>query len=174
MKLFNHTFVALLLTTSSVALAEMDHSKMDHSKMDHGAMKMDHSGMDMKGMSAVGMPAKGAKPDKVVHVILSDDNTITFKKDVQIESNDVVQFVIMNTGKNTHSFTIGSAEEQRKHRQMMANMGDNHDHDTGSSVTVAPGKAKQILWHFHGDKNVVLSCNMQGHSEAGMTKTLTL
>ncbi|WP_318418940.1 copper-resistant cuproprotein CopI [Photobacterium leiognathi] len=169
MKLFNHILVALLLTTSSVALAEMDHSKMDH-----GAMKMDHSTMDMKGMSAVGMPAKGAKPDKVVHVILSDDNKITFKKDVQIESNDVVQFVIMNTGKNAHNFTIGSAEEQRKHRQMMANMGDNNDHDTGSSVTVAPGKAKQILWHFHGDNNVVLSCNMPGHSEAGMTKTLTL
>lgn len=177
MKLFNHTLVALLLTTSSVALAEMDHSKMDHSKMDHGEMKMDHSGMDMEGMSAVGMPAKGAKPDKVIHVILSDDNKITFKKDVDIQPNDVVQFVVMNTGKIDHNFTIGSEEEQAKHRKMMATMDHSnheHDHDDGSSVTVAPGKAKQILWHFHGDNNVVLSCNMPGHSEAGMTKTLTL
>ncbi|MEF1340859.1 copper-binding protein, partial [Vibrio rotiferianus] len=106
--------LALALTTTT-AFAQMDHSNMDHGNMDHsnmkhenmdhGDMKMDHSKMDhsnmmgMPGMSAVGMPAKGAKPDKVVHVILGDDMTIKFKKDVKIEPNDVVQFVVMNTGK---------------------------------------------------------------------------
>ncbi|MGR5457306.1 copper-resistant cuproprotein CopI, partial [Vibrio alfacsensis] len=76
----------------------MDHSMMNHSDMDNA--KMDHSNMmNMDGMSAVGMPAKGAKPDKVVHVILTDDMKITFKRDVKIEPNDVVQFVVMNTGK---------------------------------------------------------------------------
>ncbi len=49
--------------------------------MDHGAMPMDHSQMmGMEGMSDVGMPAPGAKANKVVHVILSDDMKITFKK----------------------------------------------------------------------------------------------
>ena len=74
---------------------------------------MDHSMMmNMDGMSEVGMPATGAKPDKVVHVLLSDDMKITFKNKIETEPNDVVQFVVMNTGKIDHEFSIGSAAEQ--------------------------------------------------------------
>ncbi|MEZ8151932.1 cupredoxin family protein [Vibrio splendidus] len=172
--------IALMLTTAT-AFAEMDHSAVDHSSKDHSGMehsmmkdgKMDHSMMNMEGMSEVGMPATGAKPDKVVHVLLSDDMKITFKNKVDIEPNDVVQFVVMNTGKIDHEFSIGSASEQLEHREMMKNMG-NHAHDSGSTVTVKPGKAKQILWHFHGDNNVEFACNIPGHAEAGMVKALTL
>ncbi len=198
------TLIAIALTlTTATAFAAMDHSagdqsnmdqsgmdhsmmksgEMDHSKMDYSMMtsgKMDHSKMmnmdgmmDMEGMSEVGMPAKGAKPDKVVHVLLSDDMKITFKNKVDIEPNDVVQFVVMNTGKIDHEFSIGSASEQLEHREMMKNMG-NHAHDSGSTVTVEPGKAKQLLWHFHGDNNVEFACNIPGHAEAGMVKALTL
>ncbi|MEZ9365119.1 cupredoxin family protein [Vibrio sp. 10N.261.51.A3] len=176
------TLIAIALTlTTATAFAEMDHSmikngEMDHSKMDHSMMKdgkMDHSMMNMEGMSEVGMPATGAKPDKVVHVLLSDDMKITFKNKVDIEPNDVVQFVVMNTGKIDHEFSIGSASEQLEHREMMKNMG-NHAHDSGSTVTVKPGKAKQLLWHFHGDNNVEFACNIPGHAEAGMVKSITL
>ncbi|PRQ63940.1 copper-binding protein [Vibrio sp. V01_P9A10T6] len=162
--------LSLALFTSSV-MAEMDHSKMDHGSM---AMKQtDTMNMAMDDMSEVGMPAKGAKPDKVVHVLLSDDMKITFKKEVNIEPNDVVQFVVMNTGKIDHEFSIGSAAEQLKHREMMRQMG-NHKHDGGSAVTVVPGKAKQLLWHFHGDNNVEFACNIPGHAEAGMIKKIQL
>lgn len=171
--------LAITMFSTGVLADAMDHSKMDHSNMGHGEMKMDHSKMDhsnmmnMEGMSAVGMPAKGAKPDKVVHVILTDDMKINFKKDVKIEPNDVVQFVVMNAGKIDHEFSIGSAQEQLKHREMMKNMGS-HAHDSGSTVTVKPGKAKQLLWHFHGDNNVEFACNIPGHAEAGMVKKITL
>ncbi|MEZ9244320.1 cupredoxin family protein [Vibrio lentus] len=198
------TLIAIALTlTTATAFAEMDHSavdhsskdhsgmehsmmkngEMDHSKMNHSMMKggeMDHSKMmnmdgmmDMEGMSEVGMPAQGAKPDKVVHVLLSDDMKITFKNKVDIEPNDVVQFVVMNIGKIDHEFSIGSASEQLEHREMMKNMG-NHAHDSGSTVTVKPGKAKQMLWHFHGDNQVEFACNIPGHAEAGMAKSITL
>ncbi|MFM2607407.1 cupredoxin family protein [Vibrio chagasii] len=166
------TLIAIALTlTTATAFAEMDHSKMDHSMMKDG--KMDHSMMNMEGMSEVGMPATGAKPDKVVHVLLSDDMKITFKNKVEIEPNDVVQFVVMNTGKIDHEFSIGSASEQLEHREMMKHMG-NHAHDSGSTVTVKPGKAKQMLWHFHGDNNVEFACNIPGHAEAGMLKKIAL
>ncbi|PMG36308.1 copper-binding protein [Vibrio splendidus] len=162
------TLVAIALTlTTATAFAEMDHSAVDHSSMDHSNM------MNMEVMSEVGMPATGAKPDKVVHVLLSDDMKITFKNKVDIEPNDVVQFVVMNTGKIDHEFSIGSASEQLEHREMMKNMG-NHVHDSGSTVTVKPGKAKQLLWHFHGDNNVEFACNIPGHAEAGMAKSMTL
>lgn len=151
---------------------EMNHGQVDHSNMTNE--KMDHSNMmNMEGMSDVGMPAKGAKPDKVVHVILSDDMKITFRNKVTIEPNDVVQFVVMNTGKIDHEFSIGSAKEQLAHREMMKKM-SSHAHDSGSTVTVNPGKAKQLTWHFHGDNNVEFSCNIPGHAEAGMVKKLKL
>jgi len=174
--------LALIVTTLATlpAMAQMDHSMMDHGDMDHSQMKaMDHSNMDhsnmmnMEGMSAVGMPAAGAKPDKVVHVILSDDMTIKFKNEAKIEPNDVVQFVVMNTGKLEHEFAIGSAKEQRKHREMMKSM-SGHAHESGSAVTVKPGKAKQLLWHFHGENQVEFACNIPGHAEAGMVKSATL
>lgn len=186
------TLIALSLTLLATSPMAKDHSKMDHANMDHAQMehgkmdqdnmghaqmdhsKMDHSTMSMEGISEVGMPAKGAKPDKVVHVILNDDNSLKFKKEVEIESNDVVQFVVINKGKQNHEFMIGSPNEQKKHRDMMKKMEGDHMHDSDSAITVAPGKAKQILWHFHGSKNVELACNIPGHAEAGMVKKITL
>lgn len=184
----NKTTIALgLALFTSAAFAQMDHSKMDHGSMDHSKMNhetMDHSNMDhstmdhssMMGMqrtSSVGMPANGAKPDKVVHVILNDDNTITFKKEVNIEPNDVVQFVVMNAGQQPHEFSIGSQEELQIHRKMMAAMAG-MEHDTKNSIIVEPKKARQFMWHFHGDNNVEFACNFKGHAEAGMTKSIRL
>lgn len=167
------TLLSIMLSVAAMGAQ----AKMDHANMDHGAMnssKMDHSMMNMEGMSDVGMPAKGAKPDKVVHVLLSDDMKIRFKKEVKIEPNDVVQFVVLNTGKIDHEFTIGSEKEQVEHREMMKTMSAGHMHDSGNSVTVKPGKAKQLLWHFHGDNQVEFACNIAGHAEAGMIKKITL
>lgn len=170
-----NTFITLaLMTISATTFADTNHSghsDMTMPEMDHATM--DHSTMDMQGMSAVGMPAMGAKPDKVIHVLLSDDMSIHFKNDIKIEPNDVVQFVIMNTGKMEHEFSIGSASEQVKHREMMKTM-DKHAHDSGSAVTLQPGEAKQLMWHFHGDKNVEFSCNIPDHAQEGMVKKVTL
>ncbi|EKO3547381.1 cupredoxin family protein [Vibrio fluvialis] len=178
------TVLALALSlTSPLALADMTHGDSQQSEMDHSMMSsdkmpqqgMDHSGMmNMGEMSDVGMSATGSKPTKVVHVLLSDDMKITFKKEVDIQPNDVVQFVIMNTGKIDHEFSIGSAKEQLTHREMMRSMNGQHMHDSGSTVTVQPGKAKQLMWHFQGDNHVEFACNIPGHAEAGMVKKVTL
>ncbi|MBY7998444.1 cupredoxin family protein [Vibrio fluvialis] len=178
------TVLALALSlTSPLALADMTHGDNQQSGMDHSMMSsdkmpqqgMDHSGMmNMGEMSDVGMSATGSKPTKVVHVLLSDDMKITFKKEVDIQPNDVVQFVIMNTGKIDHEFSIGSAKEQLTHREMMRSMNGKHMHDSGSTVTVQPGKAKQLMWHFQGDNHVEFACNIPGHAEAGMVKKVTL
>ena len=118
-----------LMLSASFAYANMDHKTMshdnmesnmnhddvDHSNTDHS--NMSHSQMQsMPGMTQVGMPAQGAKADKVIHVILSDDKPIQFKKDVNIEENDVVQFVVMNTGTKSHEFDIRSKAELSRHR----------------------------------------------------------
>ena len=144
-----------------------------NSSMNNSNAKMDHSTMAMSATSAVGMPAHGAKADKVGHVLLSDDMQISFKKEVSIAADDVVQFVVMNSGQIEHEFTIGSPAEQLARREMMKSMTSYAD-DNVNSVLVQPGKAKQIVWHFHGDNQVELACNIPGHSETGMVKLLSL
>jgi uncharacterized cupredoxin-like copper-binding protein len=159
------------VNNAAMEMTTEEHANMDMSKMDHTTMPMDN--MSMGEMNDVGMAAKGAKPTKVIHVILSDDMKISFKKEVTIAPNDVVQFVIMNMGKIEHEFAIGSEREQLAHRDMMKTM-TNHAHHSDSAVTVEPGKAAQLTWHFHGDNNIVFACNIPGHSEAGMIKKITL
>lgn len=169
------TIVLSVMMASPFAVANMSDHQMDNNGMEGHSMNMDMGDMDMQGMTDVGMPAKGVKPNKVIQVILDDDMSMTFASNSDIQPNDVVQFVVMNKGKIDHEFTIGSEQEQEKHREMMRNMaGMNHDHDSGNSVTVAPGKAKQMLWHFHGNPNVEFACNIPGHAEAGMVKKITL
>jgi uncharacterized cupredoxin-like copper-binding protein len=180
---FNKSALMLVMAlVSTTTLADGSHQGNEagsHSAMERSmaAQTMDHSSMNMEvnsaTMSDVGMPAPGVKPNKVVHVLLADDSTITFKKEVKIEPNDVVQFVVLNVGDEVHEFSIGSAREQIKHREMMKKMG-NHQHDSGSAVTVQPGKAKQLTWHFHGQTEVELACNIPGHAEDGMVKHLSL
>lgn len=161
--------ISLLLSTSFAWSAE--DAQLGHSNMING--QIGHSNMSMSGMSDVGMSAEGAKPNKVVYVILSDDMKITFKQEVKIEPNDVVQFVVMNAGKIDHEFKIGSENEQFDHREMMKNMSHSH-HDSENSITVTPGKEKQIIWHFHGENKVEFACNIVGHAESGMVKKITL
>ena len=170
--------IALSLTTSMAFAAndQMNHANMTHDTMNHQQMdhsKMDHSMMSMPGMSAVGMPAKGAKADKMVHVILSDDKAIQFKKEVTIEPNDVVQFVIMNTGNQAHEFAIGSEKELATHRKMMSQMAS-MEHDTNNSIIIEAKKARQFTWHFHGENQVVIDCNIDGHKQHAKPLNLTL
>ncbi len=65
-----------------------------------------------------------------------------------------------------HEFSIGSPQEQAQYRTMTKE----HQADNGNSVIIAPGTAKQVLWHFHGSNKVELACNIAGHAHAGMTK----
>ncbi len=81
--------------------------------------------------------------------------------------------MMKNGGMDHSKMDHSMMKDGKMDHSMMKNMG-NHAHDSGSIVTVKPGKAKQLLWHFHGDNNVEFACNIAGHAEAGMVKSVTL
>ncbi|WP_158135916.1 cupredoxin family protein [Photobacterium damselae] len=150
-----------------------DHSKMDHSQMSHD-VKMDHSMMDHGAMvSKVGMPAPQNQASQTVKVSLSDDMKIQFAQPLNIKQGDIVHFSVTNTGKIAHEFSIGSIEEQAKHREMMKSMPD-MKHDDGTTITVEPGQTKDITWHFMGEKFIEFACNIPAHSEHGMKMNYVL
>ena len=143
---------------------------------DHGHSKEKSTeGHDDGGhkMSAVGMPAKTGDATKTITVDLLDTMKFNFSYLDDIKKGDIVKFVVMNKGKITHEFGIGSIEEQTAHRKMMQSM-PGMKHEDGATVSVEPGKSKEIVWQFMGDSTVQFACNVPGHFEAGMHAVVEL
>ena len=123
--------------------------------------------------SSIGQAAEPANATKTLNVELLDIMKFSFSPAIDIESGDIVRFVVVNTGQVRHEFSIGNVEEQKAHAQMMQNMPD-MVHEDGNTITVEPGETKEITWHFMGEDTVVFACNIPGHFEAGMQESFTL
>lgn len=166
MKKINTLFLAGFLSVACTGLAFAASHAEDHGD-GHSMEGME--GHEGHKMSKVGMQAeKGAKANKTITVHMMDTMKFNFSN-TDVEQGDIVKFIIMNKGKIAHEFGIGSVDEQTAHRKMMKDMGmADMDHDDGSTVSVAPGKSKVIIWQFLGEDTVQFSCNVPGHFEAGM------
>ncbi len=128
---------------------------------------------DDHGRSAVGRPGDPAKVDRVIAVDLLDAMRLDFKSPFTVRPGETVKFVVSNRGAIRHEFSIGSAAEQAAHREMMRRM-PGMVHEDGNSITVEPGQTRELVWTFDGQDEVVFSCNIPGHAEAGMTRTARL
>ncbi|MGF1714190.1 cupredoxin family protein [Photobacterium chitinilyticum] len=156
-----------LLFAASTVFASGQHEGMSHSQMEHG--DMDHNNMQHHGKmaSAVGMPAPAEQATQTVNVSLTDDMKMVFSPALNIKQGDLVRFVVTNNGKMPHEFSIGSIDEQDKHRAMMRSMPD-MQHSDGTTITLQAGETAELGWHFMGQNFVEFSCNIPGHAEAGM------
>jgi len=181
----------VVVASQAIAAGSGNHQHMDQSMMHHGDTPSSgkHSGMSKKQGhhmeqghhmnhghhmgSASGESAKLEEVTKTIHLDAADEMKFNFKQQLDISKGDVVKFVVTNTGKINHEFSIGNESEQEKHRAMMRNMPD-MVHEDGNSITVKPGETKELIWKFHGDPKVVFACNIPGHSEAGMMHRMTV
>lgn len=141
---------ALLITTVSNA-GEENHQH--HSNKQHG--------------SVVGAPALSSESDKTISVTMLDSMKYVFDKQLDIYDGDVIRFVVTNKGEMTHEFSIGDAEEQQKHAAMMQK-NPNMIHSDGNTLSLKSGESGEIVWRFKSGREIVFSCNVPGHFEAGM------
>ena len=161
-------FISIVLfSISSVVIASDSHSGSHSHAIEH-----DH-GRGEYVQSAVGMPTKPEQATKTVNVELLDTMRFKFSEEVKIKNSDVVKFVVTNTGRLPHEFSIGNQQEQDAHRQMMRNMPTMH-HEDSNTVLLKPNETKEITWHFKGSEDVVFACNIPGHYEAGMHSTVKI
>jgi len=172
---------------SQMNQGQMDHSNMDHSKMNHSAMSQEMSGHSdghsqghsqghthgNQAVSASGEPGKASEVTKTIELEALDSMRFDFKNLSDVNSGDVVRFVITNKGQINHEFSVGTAEEQKSHQAMMRKMPD-MVHEDGNSITIKPGQTRELIWKFHGDPKVVFACNIPGHAEAGMMHSLNV
>jgi len=163
------------------ALADEPHG---HGMSDMGDMDMPTHKESMGGMEgadphhamrmAFGEPGKAPEVTKTIHVQATDQMRFVFDR-TDIKVGDVVAFVVTNTGKLKHEFTIGDEAFQRAHAAMMKQMPDMDHHDP-NMVTLAPGETKTLIWKFDKPMKapVLFECHEAGHLEAGMVMKVML
>jgi len=121
-----------------------------------------------------GSPGEEAEVTKTIHVQATDQFRFVFDR-TDIRQGDVVKFVVTNTGKLRHEFSIGDVPSQRAHAVMMKKMPD-MVHNDPNAATLAPGETKTLVWKF--DKvmstDLVFACHEPGHYEAGMVQRAKL
>lgn len=159
--------IALPLIVNNIAHAGGEHAH-HHVKETHSKKAREHTGHNHTGhSSAVGVPALASTANKTIHVTMLDSMKYEFEPALHIHANEVIRFVVSNQGKIVHEFSIGDAEEQRKHAEMMRKMPD-MQHKDGNTLSLKPGESGEIIWRFQGATDVVFACNVPGHFEAGM------
>lgn len=159
MKLVPVTLIAVLIlcARAGAALADEGH---DHRH---------------QAASGFGSPGKEAQVTRTVEVIASDDMRFRPAR-IDIKRGETIRFVVKNTGKIPHEFSIGDRSAHKAHAAMMKSMPGMHHEDSETTVTVEPGKAKTIVWKFDGQPNspLEIACNIPGHYEAGMKTQVVL
>ena len=161
MKLKNLAASLLLLTTTAVFAAGSHDGG-------HGHSDSEEHGHDDQHASSIGEATVYSPENRQIEVTLDDSMRFTFSPELaSLKAGEAVTFIILNEGKLDHEFSIGTAEEQAAHLEMMKKMPDmKHDDDT--TVSLSPGAEAEMNWRFSGDHEVVFSCNIPGHYEAGM------
>ncbi|GLS03711.1 copper oxidase [Chitiniphilus shinanonensis] len=156
------TIAALCALSLNFAFAAGEH---DHG--DHGAAKQ----------YAFGSPGQDSAVSRTVKVSAGDDMKFSYTPPLKtIKQGETIRFVITNTGKLAHEFSVGDAASQRAHALMMKKMPDMKHADDPSAVSLAPGETRQLVWRF--DKamsgDVIFACQVPGHYDAGMKTNVPL
>jgi uncharacterized cupredoxin-like copper-binding protein len=100
---------------------------------------------------------------------------MTFEpKAIRVSAGETVTFVVSNTGRLVHEFTLGDAAMQQEHRDAMEHMPAGMAHDTTNSITIQPGTTERVSWRFGEAGTLEFVCHTPGHHEAGMRGEITI
>ncbi|MBM3116350.1 cupredoxin domain-containing protein [Jeongeupia naejangsanensis] len=124
-----------------------------------------------------GQPGRAADVTRTIQVRTLDTMKFEFQPAVgTIKKGETIRFVVNNPGQLTHEFAIGDTASQQAHAEMMRKMpGMQHEADA-TTVSLAPGASKTLIWKFDKAVNggIVLACHIAGHYEAGMHTRISL
>jgi uncharacterized cupredoxin-like copper-binding protein len=131
------------------------------------------TGTHAGGHYGFGTPATTAEATITVPVKLTDEMRIVLDLP-QVRGNEVVRFVVTNTGASPHEFSIGDSASQRAHAAMMKKMPDMKHENDPTALTLAPGETKELTWRFDKDVKgqIELACQMPGHYDGGMVSKI--
>ncbi|HAJ46131.1 MAG TPA: copper-binding protein, partial [Alphaproteobacteria bacterium] len=104
---------------------------------------------------------------------------------IDVKVGETIKFVLVNKGEQAHELTVGDAAYHDNARQMMTMMTEmgmdpsSPEHaamhaGAGNTAIAQPGQSKEVVWTFSKPGNFEFSCNMIGHSEAGMKGAISV
>ena len=125
-----------------------------------------HAGGHAHDDTAIGKPGVAAQAQRTITVDMAD--TMRFTPDsLKVQQGETIRFIVKNSGKLTHELVFGTAKELQEHYEQMKKFPE-MEHDDPNMITLAPGKAGEVVWQFTQAGKVDFACLQPGHYEAGM------
>jgi uncharacterized cupredoxin-like copper-binding protein len=116
--------------------------------------------------TAFGREGDPAKATRTIRVEMAD--TMRFvPADITVRRGETVRLVATNKGRVLHELVLGTADELKKHAEVMKKFPD-MEHDEPHMAHVKPGKSGEIVWQFTRPGEFQFACLIPGHFEAGM------
>ncbi len=125
-----------------------------------------HGGGHGGDETAIGKPGVAAIAKRTITVEMTDNMRFT-PANIQVKQGETVRFIVVNKGQIKHEMGLGTEKELLEHLEQMKKF-PNMEHDEPGKVTLAPGKAGEIVWQFTKAGTVNFACLMPGHFEGGM------
>jgi uncharacterized cupredoxin-like copper-binding protein len=126
------------------------------------------SGIHAGGHDAptIGKAGKATQVTRTIQVEMRD--TMRFvPANFSVKQGETIRFVVKNTGKLKHEFTLGTDKDLKEHYEVMKKFPD-MEHADDNMLSVAPGQMGEMLWKFSKAGSVNIACLHVGHYEAGM------
>jgi len=115
---------------------------------------------------AIGKPGIAAKANRTVQIDMSDAMQFS-PSSLNVKQGETVRFVVKNSGQVKHEMVLGTEKELKEHYEVMKKNPE-MEHADENMVTVAPGKAGEIVWQFTKAGKIEFACLQPGHYDAGM------
>jgi uncharacterized cupredoxin-like copper-binding protein len=120
--------------------------------------------------TAYGRQGDPAKVTRTVTIAMND--TMRFTPSVlTVKRGETLRLNIINKGKVLHELVLGTADELKKHAELMKRFPD-MEHDEPQMAHVQAGKRGEIVWQFTQVGEFQFACLLPGHFEAGMVGTV--
>lgn len=131
-----------------------------------------HSSGHHHGGYAYGEPGVAANVTRTVEVDAADTMRFT-PSSVVVQKGETIRFVIRNSGKVPHEFSLGTVKELKEHYEVMKKF-PNMEHDEPNKISLQPGAQGEVIWHFTQVGAVHFACLHVGHYDAGMKGQITV
>lgn len=118
------------------------------------------------GDSPIGEPGIAANVSRTIEVDAADSMRFT-PSNVSVKKGETVRFVIKNSGKVPHEFSLGTEKELKEHYEVMKKF-PTMEHDEANKISLKPGKQGEVIWRFTKPGVVHFACLHVGHYDAGM------
>jgi uncharacterized cupredoxin-like copper-binding protein len=144
-------FIAVAAVIATPSVAHGDEKHHDHSKPQE---------------TAFGRPADAATAHTTIVVEMRDSYEFS-PSEITVKVGEIVRFVAVNAGIETHEMVLGTMQDLREHYEVMKRRRGMH-HDEPYMAHVAPGNRGVIAWQFTQPGEVYFACLVDDHFDRGM------